>query len=228
MAAGIENVEYLGLDIVPGLIDSNRERYASRSNLKFAVQDFIDTPLPLSPDLILNRDMVQHQTMVDGLRTYANLEASGARYLATTWLDHPGPNAKNAISEPGAPCGCLSCLRVLHICRLCAHAQICAVMAAFVALRPYQLTGDRLAGGYYPVNVFLTPFNFSRPEFIIREGIYEGSTWASQRKVIGLFKLPALLMGDGRGFEISEADWERAGSKVVDIGPDRGKHSFWG
>jgi hypothetical protein len=101
---GIERVRYLGLDIVPELIANNNQRYADRPNFSFAVQDFVVIPLPFTPDLILNRDMIQHQSLRDGVRAYANLEASGATYLVTTWLDGDAPNDPAAFSGARLPC----------------------------------------------------------------------------------------------------------------------------
>ena len=53
--------------------------------MSFKQQDFINEPFPHQPDLILCRDMIQHNSLVDGVRAYYNMERSGAKYLATTW-----------------------------------------------------------------------------------------------------------------------------------------------
>jgi hypothetical protein len=102
-----------------------------------------------------------------------------------------------------------------------AHARGCEARTACTSLRSTPTACDAAArahaGGYYPVNIFTHPFNFSWPELIIREGVYKGSPWKWQRKVIGLFRLPALLAGGGRRFVIRETDWARAGAEVVDV-----------
>lgn len=53
--------------------------------MHFKQQDFINEPFPHQPDIILCRDMIQHNSLVDGVRAYYNMEKSGAKYLATTW-----------------------------------------------------------------------------------------------------------------------------------------------
>ena len=75
----------MGLDIVPQLIEGNKANYVNESNMSFKQQDFINEPFPHQPDLILCRDMIQHNSLVDGVRAYYNMERSGAKYLATTW-----------------------------------------------------------------------------------------------------------------------------------------------
>ena len=92
---GAEQVQYLGLDIVPGVIAADNARYAGRANLQFTVSDFVNNALPHAPDVVLCRDMIQHNTLRDGVRTYANFEASGAKYLVTT-THHRGTPEFNA------------------------------------------------------------------------------------------------------------------------------------
>ena len=105
LTEGIDNVDYLGLDIVPAIIDANRAKYAGRPSLSFAALDFVNAPLPHAADLVLCRDMVQHNTLKDGVRAYANIEASGAKYLVTTSHDVGGPNVNvNHNIKPGARC----------------------------------------------------------------------------------------------------------------------------
>ena len=67
-------------------------------------------------------------------------------------------------------------------------------------------------GGMYFVNIFLHPFNFSRPEFFIREGHKE-----KDQKVIGLWKLPALGLGDGQYFNIPDELYVKAETEVVRV-----------
>ncbi|KAI9350492.1 hypothetical protein DFJ73DRAFT_832347, partial [Zopfochytrium polystomum] len=64
-------------------------------------------------------------------------------------------------------------------------------------------------GDWFPVDVFVAPFNFSRPIMWIREG------WGSDTKVVGLWRLPALFRGDGRQLEIEEADWTEAADRII-------------
>lgn len=169
---GIDKVQYLGLDIVPNVIEANTKRYANRDNLKFAVLDFAANALPFGPDLVLCRDMVQHNTLLAGTRTYANFEASGAKYLVTTSHFRGSPEQTSNV--------------------------------------------DITPGDWYAVNLFLPPFNFSAPLYWTREGEH-GRDGAS--KFVGVWKLPALSKGDGKGFMPSAADWERAADAIVDVAP---------
>lgn len=170
LVEGIDDVAYLGLDIVPGLIKGNTEKYANRTNMNFKQQDFINEPFPHKPDLILCRDMIQHNSLVDGVRAYYNMEKSGAKYLATTWHQQGAENvmAHNTNQPPG---------------------------------------------GMYAVNIFLHPFNFSKPEFFIREGGVQ-----EDRKTLGLWKLPALGLGDGQYFDIPDEFYVKAETEVVQVG----------
>lgn len=73
---------YVGIDIVPGVVEANRQRYAS-DRVSFEVLDATKTPLPPS-DLILCRDVLVHLplSLVDAI--VRNCRASGARYLLAT------------------------------------------------------------------------------------------------------------------------------------------------
>ena len=64
------------------------------------------------------------------------------------------------------------------------------------------------------MNIFLHPFNFSAPEFFIREG--PAGRDEGYGKFVGFWRLPALGEGDGRGFNISNADWQRAQLAMVE------------
>jgi hypothetical protein len=67
-------------------------------------------------------------------------------------------------------------------------------------------------GGMYYVNIFLHPFNFTKPEFFIREGGNQ-----VDQKTIGLWKLPALGLGDGQYFDIPSESWVKAESELVQV-----------
>ncbi|HEX8499568.1 MAG TPA: class I SAM-dependent methyltransferase [Pyrinomonadaceae bacterium] len=75
----LSGVEYVGADIVPELVESNRARFA----LDFRVLDITRDALP-SSDLILCRDCLIHLSHRFCLMALANFRRSGARYLLTT------------------------------------------------------------------------------------------------------------------------------------------------
>lgn len=69
-------------------------------------------------------------------------------------------------------------------------------------------------GGAYPINVFAHPFNFSRPEFLISEGV--GGVNADG-KLVGVWKLPVLWKGDGKRLLLPDSLGERVRREDVSI-----------
>lgn len=74
--------QYIGIDIVPQLIEKNNHKYGSEQR-SFLVLDISKDPLPQA-DLILCRDCLVHFSIADIERTLANFRKSSARYLLTT------------------------------------------------------------------------------------------------------------------------------------------------
>jgi hypothetical protein len=75
-----DRFEYIGADIVPELIESNRRNHPGR---RFEVIDFVQDDLPAC-DLIFCRDVIQHLPVRDAMAVLRNFSSSGARYLLTT------------------------------------------------------------------------------------------------------------------------------------------------
>jgi hypothetical protein len=73
---------YIGVDIVPELIDRNRQRLAG-PGVELAVADLTRDPLPHA-DLILCRDCLIHLSFHYIRLALANFERRGATYLLTT------------------------------------------------------------------------------------------------------------------------------------------------
>ena len=81
---------YTGGDIVPRLINQNRERYQT-PKISFEVLNFVQDDLPKS-DLILTRDCLIHLSfnrIADGL---LNAQRSGSTYLLASTYTKPRPN----------------------------------------------------------------------------------------------------------------------------------------
>ena len=55
-----------------------------KENMKFDVLDFSNHPYPSATDMIVCRDMLQHNTLEDAYKTLINIEDS-AKYLVTNW-----------------------------------------------------------------------------------------------------------------------------------------------
>src|SRR4249919_1717120 len=73
---------YFGVDIVPALIRSNRQRWSS-PNRQFLCRDMVHQRLPPA-DLVFSRDALVHLDHADILLTLANFRRTGATYLAAT------------------------------------------------------------------------------------------------------------------------------------------------
>lgn len=73
-------VEYIGADIVPELIEANKEKYPY---LDFQVLDLTKDVLPTA-DVILARDVLGHLSNADMLAAIENMKKSGSSCLLTT------------------------------------------------------------------------------------------------------------------------------------------------
>jgi len=78
----LHGVRYIGLDIVPELVARNSRTFAKR-NRRFLAGDLINDPLP-GADAILCRDCLVHLSFDQIFAAFANMRASGARYLLST------------------------------------------------------------------------------------------------------------------------------------------------
>jgi len=76
------NVEYIGADIVEGLMQRNQELFSTPLR-RFIVCDITRGPLP-KVDLVLCRDLLVHLSYQDAFAALRNLRLSGSKYLLTT------------------------------------------------------------------------------------------------------------------------------------------------
>ncbi len=84
----LENIDYLGADIVEELINENKIKYEQSEKLKFCVLNLISDSLP-KRDLIIVRDCLVHLSNVDIKNAVQNIKSSGAKYLlTTTFVNH--------------------------------------------------------------------------------------------------------------------------------------------
>lgn len=74
--------DYLGLDIVPSVIEHNRTNHAAPDR-EFKVHDIVAEAAP-SGDLVLCREVLFHLSFDDGLAALRNMAAKGSRYLLLT------------------------------------------------------------------------------------------------------------------------------------------------
>lgn len=78
----LSDVDYLGADLLPELVDENRRRSGAQGR-EFAVLDLLASPLPRA-DLVLCRDCLVHLSFEDIARAVANIRRAGATHLLTT------------------------------------------------------------------------------------------------------------------------------------------------
>jgi hypothetical protein len=78
----LEGIEYIGADIVAGLIRRNAARHSGKG-VRFRRLDLAADKLPRT-DLILCRDCLVHFSLDDVFRALKNICASGSKYLLTT------------------------------------------------------------------------------------------------------------------------------------------------
>ena len=74
---------YVGMDIVPSIIEALQQRYQGDMRRSFVLADMTRDPLPRC-DLILSRDCLVHFSFATLRRAVRNLQASGATWLLTT------------------------------------------------------------------------------------------------------------------------------------------------
>lgn len=77
--------DYVGIDIVPWLIERNSEKYGS-DKVRFLTGDVVAEPPPKG-DLLLCREVLFHLSLEDGIAALRNMVASGCSYLLFT-TDH--------------------------------------------------------------------------------------------------------------------------------------------
>jgi 2-polyprenyl-3-methyl-5-hydroxy-6-metoxy-1,4-benzoquinol methylase len=74
--------DYLGLDIVPDLIEANKAKY-QKEGVRFEVRDAVKDALPKA-DLVICRDFLFHLPNAMAIQVLQNIKESGSRYLLTT------------------------------------------------------------------------------------------------------------------------------------------------
>jgi len=78
----LDQVNYLGLDIVKELVDQNRKNYESES-IDFQACDIINENLP-NAELLLCRDCLVHLSFDNIMKFVSNFKSSSCEYLLTT------------------------------------------------------------------------------------------------------------------------------------------------
>lgn len=79
----LNNVKYVGADIVDELINNNIDKYERKNKIEFIQKNLINDPLPKS-DIIINRDCLVHLSFDDIFKCIRNIKGSGCKYLLTS------------------------------------------------------------------------------------------------------------------------------------------------
>lgn len=85
----LRELEYIGADIVPQIIQDNKQYETDR--ITFECLDITSDPLP-RVDLIFSRDCLVHLSDSKVLKAFNNIKKSGAKYIAMThfnWFHLP-------------------------------------------------------------------------------------------------------------------------------------------
>ena len=83
----LNEMDYLGADIVEALVQRNQETYGRLPRVRFEVLDLLTDDLPCM-DLMLVRDCLVHFSNRDILAALQNIRRSGCTYLLTTTFNH--------------------------------------------------------------------------------------------------------------------------------------------
>jgi len=97
----LDNILYLGCDIVDEVISENKKNY-SKKNIKFETKDILSDKLP-DADLIIVRDLLVHLGDKDILSFINNIKKARFNYLAITSYDHTLKNSKGTLDDNWRP-----------------------------------------------------------------------------------------------------------------------------
>lgn len=96
-----DDIDYMGMDIVPELIKKHKERYKNAPHIKFQQLDIANSYLNESFDLIICRMMLQHLSNQDVIRALFHFSESGSGYLAATSFSDVKQNAELNLKMSG-------------------------------------------------------------------------------------------------------------------------------
>lgn len=136
----LDLIEYLGIDIVPEMIEQNAKKYLSNV-VHFAIGDITTYPFP-NVDILICRDCLVHLSFESSFKFFRNFAKSNIPYLLTTTFT--GENRKNFNFEDGR--------------------------------------------NWYPMNLYIEPFNLPQPKILINEQCQEGNGHYTD-KCLGLWTL---------------------------------------
>ena len=96
-------VDYLGLDILPEIIEQNNEKF-SKNNIKFDVFDIL-YQIPPACDLLICRDLLFHMSLSNMELAAQNLQRCKSKFILTTTFPNVKKNCELTIPELNANWG---------------------------------------------------------------------------------------------------------------------------
>ena len=93
----LENINYIGGDIVPTIIDNNNKLFAN-DNCSFKQINLLEDVLP-NVDLIFTRDCLVHLTNDQVLKAVRNISISGSKYFMSTIFENTQDNDEEIYDE---------------------------------------------------------------------------------------------------------------------------------
>jgi hypothetical protein len=75
------HLEYFGYDVVESVIQASQSKYENASSLRFSLGDITRGPLPLSKDLILSRDALQHLSLDQVWSAFKTFKSADPKFL---------------------------------------------------------------------------------------------------------------------------------------------------
>lgn len=79
----LTGIQYIGADIIPDLIQSNKNKKYEKNGVQFETLNILSSPLPLV-DLIFTRDCLVHLSIDQIITALRNIKRSGAKWLMMT------------------------------------------------------------------------------------------------------------------------------------------------
>ena len=93
----LNNINYIGCDVVPDLIKSNNKIF-KKPNVNFLVKDLIKEDLPQS-DLIIVRDLLVHLDDSDIVECLYNIKKTNYKYIGITNYPNLEENKKRLLGD---------------------------------------------------------------------------------------------------------------------------------
>ena len=93
----LNNINYIGCDVVPDLIKSNNQIFG-KPNVSFLVKDLIKEDLPQS-DLIIIRDLLVHLDDKDIVKCLYNIKKTNYKYIGITNYPNLEKNKKRLLGD---------------------------------------------------------------------------------------------------------------------------------